>query len=165
MGGRARAAAGDVSGGVVVRPATAADLDAVHAIEVASFSTPWSRASFRDLMVSDAATVVVAAAAGGVVVGFAVLVTAADEAELANLAVATGARRGGVATRLVEYVLTAAEGGGARQVHLEVRESNVAARALYAAHGFAEVGRRRAYYRTPDEDALVLRRAVVAAIR
>ncbi len=42
-------------------------------------------------------------------------------------------------------------------MHLDVRESNAAARALYARFGFAEVGRRRAYYREPVEDALVLR--------
>jgi len=43
-------------------------------------------------------------------------------------------------------------------VYLEVRESNAPARALYAAHGFKEVGRRKQYYRRPVEDAIVLRR-------
>lgn len=150
---------------VTVRAATAADVDAVHAIEVASFPTPWSRSSFRDLVVSDVASLVVAIGSDGRVAGFAVLFVAADEAELANLAVASHARRRGVAARLVEEALTRAEAAGARQVFLEVRESNVAARALYAARGFAEVGRRRAYYRTPDEDALVLRRPAAPAMR
>ena len=45
---------------------------------------------------------------------------------------------------------------------LEVRESNVAARALYASRGFSAVGRRRGYYRHPVEDALVLRRDATA---
>jgi ribosomal-protein-alanine N-acetyltransferase len=43
-------------------------------------------------------------------------------------------------------------------VYLEVRESNAPARALYAAHGFQEAGRRKEYYRRPVEDAVVLRR-------
>lgn len=135
-----------------------ADLDAVVAIESASFGTPWSRASFRNLVVGDGASLLVAVDGGDRIVGFAVLITAADEAELANLAVAPAARRGGIATRLVEEALMQAEAAGAREVFLEVRESNAAARALYAAQGFTEVGRRRAYYRAPDEDALVLRR-------
>jgi ribosomal-protein-alanine N-acetyltransferase len=42
---------------------------------------------------------------------------------------------------------------------LEVAEANAAARALYAAAGFAEVGRRRRYY-ADGGDALVLRRGL-----
>jgi len=42
-------------------------------------------------------------------------------------------------------------------VFLEVRESNAAARSLYGERGFEPVGTRRAYYRNPVEDALVLR--------
>lgn len=154
-----------MSGAAVVRRAAMADLDAIVAIESASFATPWSRASFRDMVVGDGALLLVAVDAGDRVVGFAVLITAADEAELANLAVAPSARRGGVATRLVEDVLARAEAAGAQEVFLEVRESNAAARALYAAQGFTEVGRRRGYYRAPDEDGLVLRRPAPAAMR
>ena len=157
MGGGARPSAG-VTRTVTVRRATATDLDAVHAIEVASFSLPWSRSSLRDLSLGDSTVLVVAVDADGDVVGFAVYIVAADEAELANLAVAPAARRAGVAAQLVDEVLARADAAGARQVFLEVRESNAAARALYARCGFHEVGRRRAYYRAPDEDALVLRR-------
>jgi len=44
----------------------------------------------------------------------------------------------------------------ARRVHLEVRESNTAARKLYERWGFREVGRRKSYYSGPPEDALLL---------
>lgn len=168
MGGGARPAVGvsaDMPRGCVVRAATAADLDAIHAIETEAFSTPWSRTAFRDLLVSGSALLLVAARADGRVVGFAVVIVAADEAELANLAVARTARRMGVAARLLAEVLARAEAGGARQVFLEVRESNAGARALYAAYGFNEVGRRRSYYRSPDEDAVVLRRPAAPAMR
>jgi len=57
----------------------------------------------------------------------------------------------------VERVLDVLSGRGARQIYLEVRESNAPARRLYAAHGFREVGRRKEYYRRPVEDAIVLR--------
>jgi len=50
-------------------------------------------------------------------------------------------------------------------LYLEVRDSNVAARALYASRGFAEIGRRRDYYRRPREDALVLRLSIPAPVQ
>jgi ribosomal protein S18 acetylase RimI-like enzyme len=62
-----------------------------------------------------------------------------------------------VGRALVQHVLEALSARGARQIYLEVRESNAPARALYAAHGFTEVGRRKGYYRRPVEDAIVLR--------
>ncbi len=40
-------------------------------------------------------------------------------------------------------------------VHLEVRESNLAARRLYEKAGFLLDKRRPAYYRNPEEDALL----------
>ena len=70
---------------VRIRPAGAADLDAVHAIEVASFADPWRREGFRDLVLGGAGRLVVAEAADGIV-GFAVSYHAADEAEIANVA-------------------------------------------------------------------------------
>jgi ribosomal-protein-alanine N-acetyltransferase len=47
---------------------------------------------------------------------------------------------------------------GVRSLYLEVRESNVSARALYDSRSFAQVGRRKGYYRSPIEDALLMRR-------
>ena len=82
---------------------------------------------------------------------------AADEGEILNLAVAPAGRRRGLGRALVEAMLEALRTRGIRQVYLEVRESNSSARALYASRGFKEVGRRKAYYRRPVEDAIVLR--------
>jgi len=61
---------------------------------------------------------------------------------------------------LIDAAIAEAESRGAESMFLEVRESNRAARALYASRGFEEISRRRGYYRTPVEDALVLRRAM-----
>lgn len=95
--------------------------------------------------------------AAGRVAGYGVLWWAADEGELANLAVAPRARRQGVASRLLEALLEAAAREGLRSVFLEVRVSNREAIDLYRKRGFLEVGRRRRYYTRPVEDALVLR--------
>jgi ribosomal-protein-alanine N-acetyltransferase len=80
-----------------------------------------------------------------------------DEGEIANLAVAPDWRGRGIGALLLVTAITAARSRDATALYLEVRDSNDAARALYAAHGFLEVGRRRRYYRKPVEDALVLR--------
>jgi ribosomal-protein-alanine N-acetyltransferase len=60
-------------------------------------------------------------------------------------------------------VLAEAMESGVRALYLEVRDSNSAARALYASRGFDMVGRRRGYYQRPQEDALVLRRDLAPA--
>jgi ribosomal-protein-alanine N-acetyltransferase len=63
----------------------------------------------------------------------------------------------------VAAIVAALGGLGAEEIFLEVRESNAAARALYAGFGFREVGRRARYYSRPVEDAIVLRAANSAA--
>lgn len=111
---------------------------------------------FRDCVLSD--TLFLVAEVGEGVAGYVVAVDAADEGEILNLAVAPTGRRQGLGRALVEHILDALGERGATKVFLEVRESNAAARALYAVYGFTEVGRRREYYRRPVEDAIVLRR-------
>ena len=82
----------------------------------------------------------------------------ADEGEIADVAVLPAAKRRGIARALLERMSAELAEEGVHALFLEVRESNTAARALYSALGFAEVGRRPAYYRHPSEDALLLRR-------
>lgn len=86
----------------------------------------------------------------------------ADEGEILNVGVDPAYRRQGVGKALVSAGLELLRSRGARQVFLEVRESNVAARALYERFAFAEVSRRANYYRRPAEDAILLRAAIPA---
>jgi len=133
----------------------------VHAIELQVFADPWSLRDFRDCLTSDATFLVAQTTEG--VAGYLVALDAADEGEILNLAVAPGGRRHGIGRALVDQALETLAERGVRQVYLEVRDSNAAARALYATHGFHEVGRRAQYYRRPVEDAIILRAAIVAA--
>jgi len=93
--------------------------------------------------------------AGGLL-GYAVCSRVADEGEILNLATAPEARREGTGRRLVEAALDWFRGEGVARVFLEVRSSNDAAIALYAAAGFATLGVRRNYYRMPTEDAVTM---------
>jgi len=126
----------------------------VHAIEQRVFADPWSTQDFRDC-VSYALFFI--AEDQGRIAGYVVALDAADEGEILNLAVGEGGRRRGLGRALVEAIVAALSERGVRQVYLEVRESNAAARALYAGFGFKDVGRRQAYYRRPVEDAIILR--------
>lgn len=79
------------------------------------------------------------------------------EWELENLVVSPSARRKGLGSGLIKELLSQARKAGDEHVFLEVRESNHAARVLYEKLGFAETGRRKAYYRNPPDDAILYR--------
>ncbi len=143
---------------MVVRPAVPNDCDAIAVAEKALFTDPWSRRSFADLIDRPGVHFLVATV-DDAVAGYAVAYFAADEAELANIAVVPARHRHGVGRRLLDAVLAAVHGDGAVEIWLEVRQSNAAARHLYDRVGFIEVGLRRRYYDRPVEDAIVMRRA------
>ncbi|MGQ0664949.1 MAG: GNAT family N-acetyltransferase [Pseudomonadota bacterium] len=143
-------------------------LSALHA---ACFDEPWSPQAMVDVLASPGAFAYLAMMGEGeevgpsasVPAGFAIARVAAREAELLSLGVAPRFRRRGGGTCLLAEVLKRAVTAGARRVFLEVAADNVGARALYAAQGFAEVGRRPDYYRragVPPVNALTLQRAL-----
>jgi ribosomal-protein-alanine N-acetyltransferase len=94
----------------------------------------------------------------GSIAAFLVTSHVGPEWEIENVAVAPEARRRGLGSRLIREFLDKAKQRGAESVFLEVRESNRAARALYAKWGFVEAGRRKAYYTEPIEDAVNYRK-------
>jgi ribosomal-protein-alanine N-acetyltransferase len=129
------------------------------AIERSCFSMPWRQSTFESLLRRDD-TDLLGAFSGAALAGYAICWTILDQAELGNVAVAQEARRRGVGRTLVHAALERVRDRGARECFLEVRESNDAAQALYRQCGFEVVGRRRRYYSTPTEDALVMRATV-----
>jgi ribosomal-protein-alanine N-acetyltransferase len=147
-----------------IRPSTLDDVPVMADIELSAFSDPWPASSFRDLLAHPFSRMTSAVDAFGVVVGYCIMLQAADEAEIANIATATAVRGQGVGGRLLDDALAVAKLSGVVAMFLEVRETNTAARALYASRGFRAVGRRRSYYKHPVEDALVLRREVAAFV-
>jgi ribosomal-protein-alanine N-acetyltransferase len=79
------------------------------------------------------------------------------ECELELVLVPAHARRRGIGGMLVQTVLAWAHDQGAKEIWLEVRESNVRAIGLYQRCGFTTAGRRPGYYVDPTEDALLMR--------
>ena len=94
----------------------------------------------------------------GDIAGFLVTVLIPPQAELETIAVGKTAQRQGIGRRLYAALFAALDPLGITEIVLEVRESNVPARGLYASLGFAETGRRSGYYSDPREDAILLRR-------
>lgn len=122
---------------------TPADLARLHA-ECFTSPRPWSEQEFADLL--EGRGVFLLSEDGAFLLGRVV----ADEAELLTLAVDPAKRRLGVASRLVQAFLAEARARGAATAFLEVAADNTPAIALYSANGFAESGRRRGYYATPE---------------
>jgi [ribosomal protein S18]-alanine N-acetyltransferase len=145
---------------VTIEPAIRSDLAGIAELEAAAFSDPWSPASFESVLAEPAAYMAVARDADAGIVGYLVAWFAADEGEIANLAVREPTRRRGIGAALLDGALAESLRRGAENLYLEVRESNDAARRLYASRGFEEIGRRRRYYRRPEEDAIILRRGL-----
>ncbi|WP_459675449.1 GNAT family N-acetyltransferase [Acidisoma sp. 7E03] len=132
-----------------VGPAYAPALAAIHAL--AFPQEPWGAATFQQQLEMHG-VVGLLDSRGGMIL----LRLTLDEAEILTLGTAPAARRRGIAAGLLAEALRQAAARGVRQVFLEVEVGNAAARGLYAAAGFTEVGRRRGYYAN-GADALVLR--------
>jgi ribosomal-protein-alanine N-acetyltransferase len=142
---------------MMLRAMTRADVDEVLAIEQAVQRFPWTRGNFIDALDSGYLCRVEESEAGGIR-AYAILMPAADEAELLNIGVAQAEQRKGLGRAMLGEMLDVARAGNMRRVFLEVRPSNIAAIALYRSAGFGEIGVRRGYYRNEDgsEDALVM---------
>jgi len=142
------------------RRMTAADLDAIIAIEDTIYPHPWTRGNFSDSLAAGYHCWIVEC--GGEISGYAVVMIAAGEAHLLNLSVAAPWQRRGIGREALNFVIKLARDYGAGKILLEVRPSNGAAVALYSSAGFAEIAKRRSYYPAGDsrEDASVLELAL-----
>jgi len=148
-----------------VRAAILADLPALLALDrAAPEAAHWSEAEYRRLFTEDTAHVTLVIEED-YVHGFIVGRKLGLEWEIENIAVAEALRRRGLGERLVRELLSLASNRGAQGIFLEVRESNEAARGLYSKMGFVETGRRKSYYTTPEEDALLYKKIVTAGTR
>lgn len=138
---------------MTVRPADARDVAVIADLETSIFGPDaWSGAQVADEAAAPGHVLLVAER-DGVLVGYGCVAIAGDVADLLRIAVSPGFRRVGVASE----ILLALRGLvlDAERMLLEVASSNGGAQAFYAAHGYAEISRRRRYYASGD-DAVVM---------
>jgi ribosomal-protein-alanine N-acetyltransferase len=142
----------------LIRSATAEDIPAILAIEgKAEHAAHWPEEKYREMFESETSQrFVLVLEDRGTIRGFAVGHVLDQECEIENLVVASDFRRRGWGSNLLQSLIGAARHERVTAFFLEVRESNLAARALYNRVGFAENGRRKRYYREPEEDGILL---------
>ncbi|MEW5982476.1 MAG: ribosomal protein S18-alanine N-acetyltransferase [Acidobacteriota bacterium] len=133
------------------------DLEDILAIDIVSFSRPWTKAMYEDeLRRPERSFILVARGDGGDVSGYCACWAVADELHINNVAVRSDRRRGGIGRALVIAALDEGRRRGARRAWLEVRAANRPARRLYGSLGFTEVMVRRGYYSAPSDDGVVM---------
>lgn len=138
---------------VTIRSAIHADVPAILAIErQAASAAHWTRDQYEQRLANGAMLV---AEEEKNITGYVCARVVAGEWEIENVVVAESARRQGIGDQLLKKLIVRAREQAATGVCLEVRESNHPARRLYEKHGFNETGRRRMYYRSPTEDAVL----------
>lgn len=142
---------------IVIEPlASISDIDAILAVERASFTSPWTRDMYLAELKNPEVSFFLLARSGDAVVGFCSFWRVLDELHINNLAVMPDCRREGIGTALLTRVLREGARLGASRATLEVRRSNEVARRLYQRFHFVVAGVRPSYYANPVEDALVL---------
>ena len=137
---------------VNLRAATAADASLMARLHKGAFAEGWSEKALADLIVLPGSFAFIVEI-DGIPAGFVLTRVAADEAEILTLAVSPDYRCHGLGRALMQAAAKRAAEGGATALFLEVDAGNIPARRLYEALGFAEVGRRGAYYRRKEEQA------------
>jgi [ribosomal protein S18]-alanine N-acetyltransferase len=150
---------GEAGSPVTIRPAVAADLVSVLAIQRDSSSAAhWKDSNYaKALKEPERLFLVAVEEVDNRVIGFVVASTVTEEWELENIAVSPAARRQGVGRALMNALIQQAEHRGALEIRQEVRASNTAAQKLGRSAGFVPEGRRKGYYRNPVEDALLFK--------
>ena len=138
------------------RPLLEKDLATVAAIEATVYVFPWTLGNFRDSLLSGYQCT--GCWAGRELVGYAIVMTALEEAHLLNIAVADVWQRRGIGAHFLQYIVDEVRGQHLEVLYLEVRPSNVSARRIYERFGFRQLGLRRDYYPAVAgrEDALFL---------
>jgi len=129
----------------------------IAALEKRFFSAPWDEESVQSELSNDLSYWLVAMD-GDTVAGYVGSQTVLGESDMMNLAVHPDYQRQGIGERLVLALVDGLKARGSHCLTLEVRSSNDPARHLYEKLGFQTVGKRKNYYRSPKEDAEILRK-------
>ena len=140
--------------GIRLETGTSEDLDDVIEIMEAAFGSKygeaWTRSQCAGILPMAGVSLMLARDfETGETLGFSLVRSVADEAELLLLAVIPRRHRQGIGARLLDDFMDRARTSGAARVHLEVRDGNPAT-AMYRAAGFSPIGRRRNYYQAED---------------
>ena len=139
-----------------IRRAIPDDAPKISEAEALIFPDPWSMKDVLSTITANGAMCYVAKSDTGELLSYVIGRTIIPEGEIYRVATIPGARKRGIAYRLLDYALKTEKGRGLESVFLEVREMNVPARNLYKAYGFIEIGTRKDYYKDPPDNAILM---------
>ena len=131
------------------------DLKSISKLEEMCINPPWSYKSLCDFADCPTSRILVASY-NNEVYGYITYSQVLDEVQIANIAVHPEQRRLGIAENLLKSLYANSTKNGISLITLEVRESNEPAIQLYNKCGYKEVGRRKKYYSSPSEDAILM---------
>ncbi len=130
------------------------DVSGIYAVECECFKNPWSEAMFSGDLKNEN-TVYIVAKDNENIIGYAGVWCVMGDADITNVAVSPKYQRQGIASRLLERLISEAKIRKSENIRLEVRQSNFGAIALYKKHGFREIDIRKKYYDN-TEDAVIM---------
>lgn len=135
-----------------IRPATTADIPALATLDQQTNPHPWTAKQFQAAHQPPIRTLLIAEH-DQQIIGYIAWQHIQDEIELHLIATAPSHRQQGIASQLMQALITTAQQHHARII-LEVRASNHIAQALYRKHQFAPIATRKNYY--GNEDAVIM---------
>ena len=142
-----------------IRIAKEQEIEEIARLEQEIFPDTWSLTALRDTWNQKQAQIL-GAWLDGQMAGYVIVYFAADESEIARIAVDEKFRRQGVAGALLDEMERVLAGKGIARLMLDVRKSNAAALRFYLSRGFKEDGVRKNFYTNPIEDAILMSRGL-----
>ncbi len=141
---------------IITRSMEEKDLDEIMTIELESFTTPWTKESFKLEITDNKLAKYFIAEIDNKVVGYGGIWLILDEGHITNIAVGKDYRGQGVGNEIIEALIVYCKIKQIRNMTLEVRESNIVAQNLYKKYGFLDCGIRPNYYADDHEDAVIM---------
>ncbi len=135
---------------IVICAAEIDDIDSIAKMESECFTDAWSWDSFHSCFVSPYYEIVVARI-GEAIVGYGVVKSMYEDAELVRIAVSSFYRRLDIGYKMLDWLINEVRNNGAKKVFLDVRKSNEAAISLYKKMGFSPYEITEDFYNNPVE--------------
>jgi len=140
---------------VQIREMTDVDVDSVCQIEQETFSMPWRRQDFLDMIERDSLLYLVAEF-DNIIIGGCGLRIIVGDGEITNVAIRQDYRNRGYGSLLLRELISKGREMGVTAFTLEVRCSNFSAIHIYEKLGFITEGIRKDFYEKPCEDAVIM---------
>ena len=150
---------GEKASGVLIRPASAEDIDSIYEIGTLCFADAWRRDTVAHDMEGSHSEYFVAEM-DGKVVGYGCFWFVVDEGQLVNIGVRPECRKRGYAEAILKRGLEECKARNMKTIFLEVRVSNSSALALYKKYNFRSLGVRKGVYDLPKEDGYIMSREI-----